>query len=189
MLSGAVAVAGHPGGEPVVRVHGERRFLGALDLFGDRRVVRTAVVVRGGEVPRLSVEQLRTLLAQDVELRELVQRSFLVRAGLGYELAPDLRVLAPTGSPDVEVLRAEADAHGLRVEVVELDAGPDADRVLAELDLPGVDLPGVDLPVVMTKTGWVLRRLSDADLQEGPAEPELTLAQLPERVRAAVYQK
>ena len=70
ILSGAVAVVGHPRGDdqPVVRVHGPRRFLGALDLLDSQPVARTAVVIRNGEVLRLSVDQLRAVSAEDAEL-------------------------------------------------------------------------------------------------------------------------
>ena len=51
VLSGAVAVVGNLGHEePVVRVHGPRRFLGGLDILRSTPVARTAVVVRGGDV-------------------------------------------------------------------------------------------------------------------------------------------
>ncbi len=90
VLAGAVAVVGHlAAADPVVRVHGERRFLGELDVFGGQPVVRTAVVIRPGEVLRLTVDQLRTVLAEDAELRELVLRAFLVRRAMRFELSSE----------------------------------------------------------------------------------------------------
>lgn len=164
VLSGAVAVVGHPRGDdqPVVRVHGARRFLGALDLFSDdRRVVRTAVVIRAGEVLRLSVNQLRTVFAQDAELREVVQRAYLVRAAIGYELGADLRIVGRSSSPDTRRLREWADAHGLRADVVDLDAGDDAHPLLDQLGLSEADLP-----VVVSRTGRVLHDPEDTELSQ-----------------------
>ena len=159
VLSGAVAVVGRPGaGEPVVRVHGAGRFLGALDLFDDRRVLRTAVAIRAGEVLRLTVDGLRTMLAQDAELRELVQRAFLVRHAIGYELAADLRIVARSDSPDARRLRDYAEVHGLTAALVDLDGG-DGDRFLA-----GLGVSEADLPVVVLPTGRVLRDPTDAEL-------------------------
>ena len=170
VLSGAVAVVGRPrAGKPVVRVHGERRFLGALDLFEDRRVERTAIVIRAGEVLRLTVEQLRMVLAQDAELRELVQRAFLVRQAIGYELAADLRIVARSGSPDTRRLQDYAGAHRLTTDVayVYVEAAGNEDRLLTELAVSEDDLP-----VVVLRTGRVLRNPDDAELDQALRTPE-----------------
>ena len=66
--------------EPVVRVHGERRFLGALDLSSSKPVSRAAVVIRAGEVFR---DQFKAVLATDAERRDLVLRAYLVRLAIG----------------------------------------------------------------------------------------------------------
>ena len=167
VLSGAVAVFGRPGAaEPVVRVHGQRRFLGALDLFEDRRVERTAVVIRAGEVLRLTVEQLRAVLAQDAELRELVQRAFLVRQAIGDELAADLRIVGRPGSPDTRRLRDYAGAHRLTTDVAYVEAAGNEDRLLAELAVSEDDLP-----VVVLRTGRVLRNPDDAELDQALRTP------------------
>ena len=85
VLSSAVAVVGQPrDDEAVVRVHGARRFLGALDLFDDRPVKRTAVVVRSGEVLQLTVGQLRAVLDSDPQLEDVVLRAYLIRGAIGY---------------------------------------------------------------------------------------------------------
>ncbi|CAA9431025.1 MAG: Na+/H+ antiporter NhaA type, partial [uncultured Quadrisphaera sp.] len=153
VLSGAVAVVGPARGddERVVRVHGARRFLGELDLFDDQPVVRTAVVVRGGEVLRLSLDELRAAFAAEPALKELVVRAYLVRRAMRYELSADLRVLGHPGSADVRRLREYAAARGLTTEVVEFEAGGDGDRVLAELGASEEDLP-----VVVSRAGRVL---------------------------------
>lgn len=88
MASGTVAIVGQLSAdrEAMVRVYGDRRFLGELDLFGDAPVVGTAAVVRTGEVVRLSVKQLSSVLVQDSQLRELVQRAswFAVPSSWNY---------------------------------------------------------------------------------------------------------
>lgn len=92
VVSGAVAIVGYVGavGRRVVRVHGARRFLGALDLLREHNAPRTAVVIRSGEVLRIPVEQFRTLLAGDDELRDLVVRAYMRREVIARSLVADL---------------------------------------------------------------------------------------------------
>lgn len=171
VLSGAVAVIGHPGGAatPVVRVHGARRLLGELDLFDEQPVVRTAVVVRAGEVLRLTVDQLRGLLASDPELRELILRAFLVRRAIRFELAADLRLIGRSSSDDLDRVRTWADARGLTTDLVDLDAGHEVDPLVHELSLSEDDLP----VVVVRRTGQVLHDPTEADLERlSPTETD-----------------
>ncbi len=161
VLSGAVAVVGYlqrPDG-PVVRVHGERRFLGALDILSSKPVSRAAVVIRAGEVLRLTTDQLRTVLSTDAELRELVLRAYLARLAIAFEHDTDLRILGRPGSAEVRRLQDYADAHQLTTEVVDVDAGDDRDRILAELGASESDLP-----VVVSSTGRVLHNPGAAEL-------------------------
>ncbi|WNB86194.1 Na+/H+ antiporter NhaA [Cellulomonas sp. ATA003] len=161
VLSGAVAVVGFPenGGEPLVRVHGPRRFLGELDLFDDEPVRRTAVVVRPGEVLRITADRLRSLLADDPALRDLVTRAFLVRRAIRYELDADLRILGRRDSPEVRRLVDHALAHGLTTDVVEISETGDADELLAHLGASPADLP-----LVVARSGRVLHDPTEEDL-------------------------
>ncbi len=167
IISGAVAIIGYPRGpdQPVVGVHGERRFLGTLDVFSGRGVVRTAQVIRPGEVLTVPVEALRTALAADAELREVVQRAFLVRHALSFELSADLRVLGRPGSPETDRVRDYAATHQLTADVVDLDAG-DGGRLLAELGASEADLP-----VVVTRAGRVLHHPDTGELDAALRAP------------------
>jgi NhaA family Na+:H+ antiporter len=160
VLSGAVAVIGQlRPNETVVRVHGARRFLGELDLLSEQPVERTAVVIRGGEVLRLTVEQLRTVLTRDAVLRELILRAFLVRRAIRLQLAAELRVVGRAGSDDTRRIGTYAQARGLTTDIAEFDADGDANRLLCELGVSEADLP-----VVITRSGHVLSNPSDAEL-------------------------
>jgi Na+:H+ antiporter, NhaA family len=161
VLSGAVAVVGRPGpgGPTVVRVHGQRRFLGALDLFDEQTVVRTAVVLRPGEVLRLTVEEFRAALAADPGLRDLVLRAYLVRRGIRREMAADLRIVGRPDSPDTGRLQDYAAAHSLTTDVADPAADGHEDAVLADLGVTRADLP-----VVVARTGQVLSNPDDAEL-------------------------
>lgn len=160
IAAGSIAVIGNLGAPrpPVIRVHGDRRFLGELDIFSETPVVRAAVVVRAGEVVRLSVPRLRALLEEDAELREVISRAYLVRRAIRLELFTDLRILGRSGDADTERLERWAHDHHLAAEVV--DVTPESG---AALDL---ELSDHDLPVVVTRAGDVLCRPDDAALAD-----------------------
>ncbi|WP_432477681.1 Na+/H+ antiporter NhaA [Nocardioides sp. GXQ0305] len=163
VLSGAVAVVGRfPGRpEPLFRVHGPRRFLGELDLFDHQEVVRTAMVVRAGEVLRLTLDELQSAFSLDSGLRDLVVRAFLARRAMRFELAADMRIVGRAASPEVRRLQSYADAHRLTSVVMDPENDDDGH--------PFHDLAGVgpeDLPVVVTRAGVVLHRPDDAELDE-----------------------
>lgn len=170
IVSGAVAVIGYIGssGRRVVRVHGERRFLGASDLLRQQSVLRTAVVIRSGEVLRIPVERLQSLLAGDVELADVVARAFLLREAIGRTLAADLRILGYPDDPHTEELREWAEQRGLRVQVSEV-----APFENARQDLERLGLSVGDLPVVLTPDGNLLR-------SPGIAEVEATIHPRPD---------
>ena len=169
IVTGAVAVVGYLGRSegPVIRVHGERRFLGALDILSSKPVSRTAVVIRAGEVLQLTTDQLQTVLSTDVELRELVLRAYLARLAIGFEHSADLRILGRPGSSDIRRIQEYADARQLTTDVVDLDANGDGGRLLAELGATEADLP-----VVVSRSGRVLQNPREAQLDQALRTPE-----------------
>ena len=165
VLSGAVAVVEHAGAadQRVVSVHGERRFLGELDLFSDRPVFLTAVVLRPSEVVTVPDAQVRTVFGQDRALKETVLRAFLIRRSMLLELAADLRVVTRGPSAGVERLRRFARDHGLTVVVVDLE-DEDEDEDDATGLLADLGVTEDDLPVVVWRSDQVLRDPTDAEL-------------------------
>ena len=161
VVSGAVAVIGYVGaaGQRVVRVHGARRFLGALDLLREQPVIRTAVVIRSGEVLRVPVERLNSLFAGDVELRDLVARAFLLREVIGRKLATNLCILALPDDPRSRRLQEWAEAHGLSASLSDVHS-EDTHQALTRLGL-SVD----DLPVVLMPDGTLLRAPGIAEVE------------------------
>jgi NhaA family Na+:H+ antiporter len=163
VLSGAGAIVeeARSAEQPEITVHGERRFLGELDLFSSQPVSRTALVIRDGEVLDVPRDRLRAVFVADAELRELVLRTFLVRRSMLLELAADLRIVGRPGSPDTRRLQDYADAQGLTAAFIDLEAGGYGDRFLTELGVSEADLP-----VVVLRTGRVLRNPNDTELSQ-----------------------
>ncbi|WP_167761112.1 Na+/H+ antiporter NhaA [Geodermatophilus sp. DF01-2] len=161
VLSGAVAVVEDHGrtDQRVISVHGDRRFLGELDLSSGQPVSLTAVVLRPAEVLRADHDAMRRVFAADPALEELVLRAFLLRRSMLLELAADLRIVGRPGSPDSLRLQELARALRLSAGFVDLDAGGDGAALLAEL---GVSED--DLPVVVWRRGEVLRNPTDDEV-------------------------
>ncbi|MGY1729916.1 Na+/H+ antiporter NhaA [Geodermatophilus sp. SYSU D01045] len=161
VLSGSVAVVEHHGrpDQRVVAVHGARRFLGELDLFSDRPVFLTAVVLQPAEVVTVPDARIREAFAADPALKELVLRTFLIRRSMLLELAADLRVVGRGASGDTARLRRFAADRGLTATVVDVETVDDAAALLADLGVTEDDLP-----VVVWRSGRVLRRPTDAEL-------------------------
>ncbi|MFN8534201.1 MAG: Na+/H+ antiporter NhaA [Dehalococcoidia bacterium] len=161
VVSGAVAVISYVGaaGRRVVRVHGARRFLGALDLLRNQPVVRTAVVIRSGEVLRVPAQRLSALVANDGELRDLVARAFLLREVIGRKLATDLCILAFPDDPRTRKVQEWAKDHGVSAWLSDATA-EDTLHVLRQLGL-SID----DLPVVLMPDGTLLRAAEVAEVE------------------------
>ncbi|SDO20627.1 Na+/H+ antiporter NhaA [Geodermatophilus sp. DSM 45219] len=161
VLSGAVAVVEDLGraDQRVISVHGERRFLGELDLFDPDPVSLTALVIRPGEVLSVPDGRMHEVFTADHELKELVLRAFLVRRSLLLQLAADLRIVGRVGSPDSRRLQDFARRRSLDAVFVDLDATGDGAALLAEL---GVSED--DLPVVVWRRGEVLRNPTDDEV-------------------------
>ncbi|RBY83581.1 Na+/H+ antiporter NhaA [Geodermatophilus sp. TF02-6] len=161
VLSGAVAIVEDHGraDQRVLSVHGPRRFLGELDLFGGQPVSLTALVLRPAETLLLDHDRMRRVFAADPALKELVLRAFLVRRSMLLEAAADLRIVGRAGSPDSRRLQDYARARRLAATFVDLDTTGDGAALLAELGVSEEDLP-----VVVGRRGQVLRNPTDAEV-------------------------
>jgi NhaA family Na+:H+ antiporter len=168
VLSGAVAMIGYDStaGRRVVRVHHEGRFFGALDLLRHQRILRTAVAIRAGEMLRVPAERLRSLLAGDAELRDLLARTFLLREAMSPEFTPDLCILALPDDPRAPQIQDWAARHGLSARLNDPTTFDDAQRVIVRLGF-AVE----DLPVVLMPDGTVLRAAGVAEVEHAYFDP------------------
>ncbi|MCC6498482.1 MAG: cyclic nucleotide-binding domain-containing protein [Propionibacteriaceae bacterium] len=164
VVPGAVAVVSYVGaaGRRVVRVYGELRFLGALDLLRHQRVVQAAVVIHPGVVLRVPVERLRSLLAREDELRDLVVRAYMRREAIGRHLVTDIFILANPDDPRTRPTQARAGSQGLDTQIDDATAPGALDRLG-----PSVK----DLPVVLTPDGTLLRAPAVNELEGTRSTP------------------
>ena len=81
LLEGEIQIIEHylQPDEFVIATYGPREFLGEIGLLTGQRAYLTAVVSAPGRVLRIPVQQVHTIMDQELELSELILRAFLVR--------------------------------------------------------------------------------------------------------------
>jgi thioredoxin reductase (NADPH) len=104
LLEGEVKIVQHYGrrDEVVLASYGANQFLGEMGLLTGQRAYLTAVATAAGRVLRIRPDQVRVIMAQELDLSELILRTFLVRhARLTYRGA-GLTLVAPglTSTPE-----------------------------------------------------------------------------------------
>src|SRR5438270_13571820 len=104
--SGAVAIVQGYGRENrVIAIHGPHRFLGELNLLTGSPAYLTAVVRDPGEVIEISAASLRSLLAEDEELSNVILRAFMSRRSILIDIGAGVRGIGSRFSRDARQVR------------------------------------------------------------------------------------
>jgi thioredoxin reductase (NADPH) len=139
--------------EVVVITHGPGRFLGEWNMLTGQAVYLTARVAKSGRIHRLTPAQFRRLLAEEVELSDVIVRTFLarreeLRAG---PAASSIEILGSSLSPIAHDLRTWAVRQRLVHSWLDID-DPNG-QTLADI----LKVGAADLPVVVTPTQTLKR--------------------------------
>jgi thioredoxin reductase (NADPH) len=107
VLSGKVAIIRNAGcaDESTIGIHGERRFLGELNLLTGESVYLTAKVVEAGEVLQLPRQALLEFVDSEQSIADLVLRAYLARRALLIGLGVGPRIIGSRYSRDTQRLR------------------------------------------------------------------------------------
>ena len=161
VLAGKVAIVeGYGSGhERTIGVHGERRFLGELNLLTGQAAFLTAVVVEPGEVLVVPPDRLRALVTQDATLGDLVLRAFLLRRSVLIGLGAGFRIIGSRYSPDTRRIRDFAARNRVPHHWIDLENDPEAEALVRE-----VGVSPDETPVVIWRGREVLRNPSNAEL-------------------------
>jgi thioredoxin reductase (NADPH) len=151
-------VSGYGSENRVVAVHGAHRFLGELNLLTGSRVYLSAVVRDPGEVIHVTAARLRTSLAEDADLSNLILGAFLARRALLIEAGAGVKVIGSRYSSETQRLREFLTRNRVPYGWLDLE---DDEEVEALLQTVGVE-PS-ETPVVLGG-GSVLRNPSNAEL-------------------------
>ena len=161
ILSGKVAIVeGYDSGrERTIGVHGERRFLGELNLLTGQAAFLTAVVEEEGEVLAVPPERLRELVTHDTNLGDLILRAFLLRRSVLIGLGAGFRIIGSRYAPDTRRIREFAARNRLPHHWIDLEKDTDAEALLRELGVSPEETP-----VVIWRGHEVLRNPSNVEL-------------------------
>ncbi len=193
ILAGRVAIMDHQAGvERQLATGGAGEFIAELNLLTGERLFTTAVVLEPGAVLVVPVARLQALISQDQELGELIVQTLFVRRQWLASRRTGLRIVGSRSAEQTRSLLDFAVRNRLPHILLDSDADPAADAVLAHHAMPRDQLP-----IVVMRGGEVLRRPSNAELARaagigaGPL-PEMTydvaiIGAGPAGLAAAVY--
>lgn len=196
LLTGAMEIV-QPGfdGEPerLVARHGPGEFTGEITMISGQRCLVRGRVTEAGEFLELSGEALRTLVAKDAEISEIVLRAFILRRleliQRGYGNAV---LLGSRHSARTLELREFLDRNGQPYTYLDLDR----DKASQEL-LDRFGVTAAEVPVVVCHGRNVLRSPSISELanclglnrrvEMGRARDVVIVGAGPAGLAAAVY--
>ncbi len=196
VLEGRVDIVERHGlpGMRVVVSYGPGEFSGEIGMLTGRRSTLTAVVGEAGRVLRVPVENVRTIVAEDRTLSELIldalmtRRGYLVREGIGVTL------VGSRFDPETRRLLELLARNGVATKWLDCESSPQAALLLDKLgvspgDLPVVAVPG--LPALRNPSALELRRaLGNPETGSDPAAEDCDLVVVgggPGGLAAAVY--
>jgi len=144
------------GGERIVVQHAPSQFTGEMTMISGQRCLVLGRVSEPGEFIELSAEALRTLVARDAELSEILLRAFILRrlalVNMGFG---NLVLLGSHHSAGTLNLREFLSRNGHPYTYVDLDDDRDAQTLLDRFNVKASEVP-----VVICNTRGVMRNPS-----------------------------
>ncbi len=149
-------------GERLVTTHGAGSFTGELSSISGQRYLVLGRITEAGELLELSSEGLRSLIARDAELSEIIMRAFILRrlALITHHLG-NVILMGSSHSAATLRLREFLGRNGHPYTYVDLDTDKGSQELL---DRFAVKLE--DVPIVICDTRSVLRNPSIQQLAE-----------------------
>jgi thioredoxin reductase (NADPH) len=161
LLDGVIEIVEHYGqpAEVTIATYGPLEFLGEMGLLTGQRAYLTAVASEAGRVLRVPVDQVQVIMAQEVDLSELILRAFLVRhARLTYR-GTGLTLIGSRFHVATRRLLEVLARNRLSSRWLDPETSPEAGEMLEQLDVRQEDLP-----IVVVAGGSVLHNPSSRSL-------------------------
>jgi thioredoxin reductase (NADPH) len=196
ILEGTVEIVEHYGlpGERVINTYGPREFLGEMSLLTGQIAYMTARATSDGRVLRIPPEQVKSVMAQEPDLSDLILRAFLLRHARLTSLGSGPVLVGSRFDADTRRLLEVFARNRLSSRWMELEGSPEAESLLLKLDVPVNELPIVIVPgcsILRNPTTLVL--LDALGLTEAPTGDQSEVCDLlvvgggPAGLAAAVY--
>ena len=132
--------------EFVIVTYGPREFMGEIGLLTGQRAYLTVVVSAAGRVLRIPVQQVHTIMDQELELSELILRAFLVRHSRLTRLGSGLTLVGSRFDVNTRRLLEVLSRNRLSSRWLDLEGDPAAEAFLRRLNVPVANLPIVVVP-------------------------------------------
>jgi thioredoxin reductase (NADPH) len=157
--SGSVTIVRGYGTENrVIAVHGRHRFLGELNLLTGASVYLTAVVREPAELIVVPKGRLKSLLASDDELANIIMRAYLARRSILIAIGGGVRIVGSRYSQDSRRLREFLARNRVPYQWIELESDEEAEQLLRSLSIAACETPVV---------------IGGDDVLRNPSNPEL----------------
>src|SRR5260221_1752069 len=143
VLSGSVEAVAHFGDSAATTStsFNPGQFVGVMNILSNEGAYVTATVTVPGQVLRIPLTQLRTVIAEDLTLSELVIRAFLLRHSLLLRLGTGPKVI---GSRFNEATRDILDLlarNRAAVTWIDVESDPRAETLLRNFGFTAADIP------------------------------------------------
>src|SRR6516164_881571 len=149
-------------GERLITTHESGSFTGELSMISGQKCLVLGRVSKAGEFLEVSPEGLRTLVARDAELSEIIMRAFILRRlALITNRLGNVILMGSRHSAATLHLREFLGRNGHPYTYVDLDT----DKMSQEL-LDRFEVKMGDIPVVICNTRSVLRNPSTQELAD-----------------------
>src|SRR5208282_5557662 len=164
LLSGSMEIV-QPAlfGERPIATHGPGAFTGEMTMISGRRCLVRGRVTEAGEFLEISAEGLRSLVARDAELSEIVMRAFILRRLILINRGHgNLILMGSRHSARTLQLREFLVRNGQPYTYVDLDTDETSQELLDRFDVK-LD----EIPVFVCKAKGVLRNPNVQGLADG----------------------
>src|SRR6202043_2495608 len=176
VLEGEVEIIEHYGhaNEVGITAYGPGEFPGEQGLLTGQRAYLSGAVSVAGRILRIPVEQVHVIMAQELDLSELILRAFLVRHSRLTHRGSGLTLVGSRFDVDTHRLLQVLARNRLSSRWLELEGSPEAEALLVELAVPVADLP-----IVVVPGGPLLRNPSSHELLDALGMSGLADTDLP----------
>lgn len=180
--------------ERVINSYGPREFLGEMSLLTGQIVYLSALATSDGRVLRVPPEKVKTVMAEEPDLSDLILRAFLLRHSRLTNLGTGPVLVGSRFDADTRRLLEVFARNRLPSRWMELEGSPETESLLRKLDVPVAELPIVILPGgTILHNPSTLALLDALGLAEAPTGDRLEVCDLlvvgggPGGLAAAVY--
>ena len=157
--SGSVAIVQGYGRENrVIGVHKEHRFLGEMGLLAGQRLYLSCIVREPGQVIQVPLDELRTIVAEDKILSDLILGAFMARRSILLDVGTGIKLIGSRFQPDSRRLREFLARIRMPHQWIDLEDDQEAEGMLE-----GLGIEPHQTPVAVTGAE-ILHNPSNAEL-------------------------